>query len=220
MTTTVQFIAMKIKVITTCHNDGQPGYRRLKESLDKFGYEYECIIRPFSFGHQLPIVRDWCHYDRANGATHILYTDAFDTLAFADAEEVISKFSQFADCEMLISCEKNCYPYPERAKDYPDASGPWRYVNGGGWLVSIDYFKELCVKENLNEGSHDQVWLMEAYLNNQDKIKLDNNCEIFQTIAFSDPAEWQREGERFKNIGTGTLPVFFHGNGHTDMDWL
>ena len=213
---------MKIKVLTTCDNPNHEGYLRLKASLDKFGYDHEVIVHPFSFGHQLPVIRDWCN--RYTGdATHILYSDAFDTLAFSNAEEIISKMP---DCKMLISCEKNCYPHPERAKEYPYAESPWRYVNGGGWIAEIKYFLELCERMNLNDQSHDQVWLMEAFLNNQQDIKLDTNCEIFQTIAFSYPEEWDNVNEhgygvnRFRNVGTKTFPVFFHGNGHTDMGWL
>jgi len=202
---------MKIKVVTTCDNPGHPGYLRLKASLDKHGYDHECIVHPFSFGHQLPVIRDWCK--RYTGdATHILYTDAYDTIAFAGEDKII-----MPDCKMFISTEKNCYPHPERAKDYPESPTMWKYVNGGGWLVEIKYFIELCEKENLNDQSHDQVWLMEAFLNNQDNIMLDNNCEVFQTIAFSYPHEWDAD---LKNIATNTYPIFFHGNGHTDMSWL
>lgn len=222
---------MKLKVLTTCHNDGIEGYRNLKASLDKHGYDYACLVRPFRFGHQLPIIQDWCNYGKDN-YTHILYTDAFDTLAFAPPEEVIEKFLK-ADCKMFVSCEKNCYPHPERAEEYPYNESAWRYVNGGGWMTEIDYFKEICIKEKLNDDSHDQVWLMETFLNNQDNIKLDSNCEIFQTIAFSHKDEWKKDvcnmvrspeestnRWRFRNIGTNTTPVFFHGNGHTDMEWL
>lgn len=207
---------MRIKVLTTCDNPNHEGYLRLKESLDKFGYDYECIVHPFSFGHQLPVVLNWCK-NYTGDATHILYTDAYDTMAFAGVDEVLQKFSG----KMLISCEKSCYPHPERAKDYPETPTMWKYVNGGGWLVEIEYFKQLCQKENLNADSHDQVWLMDAYLNNKEDIQLDNNCEIFQTIAFSYPEEWEEHnGRRFFNKGTGTFPIFFHGNGHTDMSWL
>ena len=207
---------MKLKVLTTCDNPDHDGYRRLQASLERFGYDYECIVHRFSFGHQLPVVQSWCSQYRGD-CTHILYTDAFDTIAFAGPQEVMAKMP---DAKMLISCEKACYPYPDRAVEYPPTDTPWKYVNGGGWLVEIEYFKHLCQKENLNQNSHDQVWLMEAFLRNQDNIKLDNYCRIFQTIAFSNREEWVRSADRWINIGTGTLPVFFHGNGRTDMGWL
>jgi hypothetical protein len=207
---------MKLLVLTTCDKPEHEGYQRLKASLDKFGYDYHCIIHPFTFGHQLPIIRDYC---KTSDATHILYTDAYDTIAFSDPKEVKLKFISFGS-RMLISTEKACYPHPDRAKDYPESMGQWKYVNGGGWMAQREYFLELCEKENLNESSHDQVWLMEALLKNQAEIKLDTNCQIFQTIAFSYWSEWEPHAERFLNKETNSHPVFFHGNGHTEMNWL
>lgn len=200
---------MRLKVLTTCDNPNHPGYKRLEQSLIKHGLDYECIVHPFSFGHQLPVIQKWC--ENNNDYTHILYTDAYDTICFG---------YEIPNCKMLISCEKACYPYPERANEYPDVQTPWKYVNGGGWLVEVEYFRHLCKKENLNAESHDQVWLMEAYLRNKEDILLDNYCEVFQTIAFSTKDEWERVGDRWINIGTQTLPCFFHGNGRTEMSWL
>ena len=211
---------MKLKVLTTCDNQQHEGYLKLKVSLEKFGYDFECIDHKFEFGHQLPVIQKWCE-DYIGNCTHILYTDAFDTIAFANQHEVIQKFiTVFEGFKMLISGEKNCYPHPERASDYPYSDSPFRFVNGGGWLVEIEYFKELCKKENLNSDSHDQVWLMDAYLKNQSDIMVDTHCEIFQTIAFSNIEEWQKEGERFRNIKENSLPIFYHGNGRTNMSWL
>lgn len=207
---------MKLIVVTTCDNKDNIGWKRLEASLQHFGYEYECVVHPFAFGTQLNVIRKWAE-SYTGDATHMLYTDAFDTLALAGQDEVIAKFPE---CKMLISAEKNCYPHPERAGEYPKVESAWKYVNGGGWITEIEYFKYLCGKEGLHSGSHDQVWLMEAYLRNQSEIKLDTSCEIFQTIAFSHQHEWIEDAKRFINVVHKTKPVFFHGNGHTEMDWV
>lgn len=240
---------MKLLVITTCDNKNNTGWLKLEASLKRFEYDYECIVHPFTFGTQLNVIKKWA--DNYTGdATHILYTDAFDTVALGPLQEVIDKFdmaisktgytANFPHRKMLISAEKNCYPHPERAGDYPETTSAWKYVNGGGWIAEIEYFKYLCNKENLNPGSHDQVWLMEAYLHNQSEIKLDTQCEIFQSIAFSNLDEWYASkmigqvginetngkiilgetGIRLTNVVTRTQPIFFHGNGHTEMDWV
>jgi len=211
---------MKLKVLTTSDKTDHPGWHKLESSLKKFGYDYEHILHPFSFGHQLPVIRSWCD-NHSGDYTHILYTDCFDTIAFGNSEEVINKWLNYPlQGRMLISAEKACYPHPERAKDYPECPTPWKFVNGGGWMVEIEYFKHLCHKENLNSDSHDQVWLMDAYLNNKADIRIDVYCKIFQTIAFSHQWEWEKVNGRFKNVGTGEFPVFMHGNGHTDMQFL
>lgn len=224
---------MKLIVVTTCDNLSNERYLKLVSSLERFGYHYECVFHPFTFGTQLNVIRKWAE-SYTGDATHMLYTDAFDTVAFGGPEEVVNNFEQMIinhACEnghfvvlpplkMLISAEKNCYPHPERKGEYPETESAWKYVNGGGWIAEIEYFKYICSKENLNPGSHDQVWLMEAYLKNRDEIKLDTQCDIFQTIAFSHKEEWSEGDNRFYNLATGSCPVFFHGNGHTEMDWV
>jgi len=207
---------MKLIVVTTCDNPSNERYLKLKASLERFGYQHECVVHPFTFGTQLNVIRKWAE-SYTGDATHMLYTDAFDTLALAGPDEVVSKFG---NSKMIISAEKNCYPHPERSGEYPETESAWKYVNGGGWIAEIEYFKYLCSKENLNPSSHDQVWLMEAYLNNRDGIKLDTECEIFQTIAFSHKEEWSQQERMFVNVAHNTIPVFFHGNGHTEMDWV
>lgn len=207
---------MKIIVVTTCDNPNNQNHLKLLDSLKRFGYEYECVIHPFTFGTQLNVIRTWAENYKGD-STHMLYTDAFDTLALTGPDEVMSKMP---DCKMLISAEKNCYPHPERAGEYPATDSAWKYVNGGGWLAEIEYFKYLCSKEGLNSGSHDQVWLMEAYLKNRGDVKLDTGCGIFQTIAFSHTHEWEQQEGRFVNVALNSKPVFFHGNGHTNMDWI
>ncbi len=222
---------MKIIVLTTSDRVDHPGWQKLKESLEYFGYDYEHIKKPFVFGHQLPIIQDWCNSYKGD-ATHLLYTDCFDTVAFAGPDEVTGKadplFGAAQDVwgvtprriRMLISGEKACFPLQERKNEYPPCHTPWKFVNGGGWLVEIQYFRELCAAMQLDDKINDQVFLMDAYLKNQNDIMVDVECRIFQTLAFSDPREWQLIDGRFRNTGTWHYPVFFHGNGRTGMDWV
>lgn len=207
---------MKLKIITTCDSQTHSGFIRMKESVAKHGWEIEVIDAPFQFGKQMQVIQKWLN-NYEGDATHIIYIDAFDNICFGSSDEVIEKFNRF-DCQMLISAEKACYPHPERAADYPHTESAWKYVNGGGWMGEINYLKDLFTYF-LEPDSHDQVWLMEMYLK-QNQIALDVNCEIFQTIAFSDPDEWTKFEECWVNKATKTCPIFFHGNGHTDMSWV
>ena len=224
---------MKLKLITTSDNENHEGWLKNKASLEKWGWDYEHIHHKFEFGKQLLVVRDWCENYRGE-ATHFVYADAFDTVCFAGMDEVMSKlFNRQVEVgpdwvhpnpnykiKMLISGEKACYPLGERSTDYPKAPTWWQFINAGGILCEIEYFKQLCIKENFNANSHDAIWLMDAFLNNQSEIKIDYQCEIFQTIAHSHPEEWQRVGERFINKAIGSFPVFFHANGKTSNEWM
>jgi hypothetical protein len=222
---------MKLQLITTCDSQTHPGFLRMKQSVEKHGWEIEVIDSPFKFGGQLQVINKWLQ-GYSGEATHIVYIDAFDNICFGDEFEVLRKFEAF-NCSMVISAEKACYPHPEKAIFYPEIESGWRYVNGGGWMGEINYLKTLF-EHFLLPDSHDQVWLTDTYLNQQEDIKLDSECEIFQTIAFSNPDEWEKceiaiattltpttpAQIRFLNKIHQTLPVFFHGNGRTDMKWL
>lgn len=206
---------MKIKVITTC--DWYENFKPLEKSLNRYGWEYECLIRHFLFGYQYMVLRDHCN-TYTGDATHFLYTDAYDTFAFAGEDEVKEKLAQ-NPARMIISAEKACFPNFEDAPRYPETKSPWKFINGGGCLFEIDFFKYLSEKYPMQQGTLDPVWLFNCLLN-EPEIKLDYQCEIFQTLAHSNVNEWDTTGERIRNIGTNTYPVFFHGNGHTNMDWV
>jgi hemin uptake protein HemP len=206
--------AQKLKVITTADKEA-PGYHKLKSSLDLFGYDHELIIAHHEFGYQYKVLQNYCNNYKGD-ATHFLYTDAYDTLTLSDQHEVMEKFTSL-NCKMLISAEKNCFPNFEDAHLYPETGTPWKYVNGGGCMFEIDFFKELCKNNPLD---YDPIWLMKMYFK-YEEIKLDSDCQIFQTIAFSHQHEWELgTDKRLVNIGTQTKPIFFHGNGRTDMNWI
>jgi hypothetical protein len=227
---------MKLLILSTCDNliDGQQ--KALEDSLIKHGYDYELFLYGFIFGEQYKVIKIFV--DQYQGdATHILYTDMFDTVALAPPSEVESKWKTINNkllvesltnpndkekrgLKMLISAEKACFPYAEDAVLYPPSNTPWQFVNGGGCMFDIEYFKELCNRQPFPDlNIMDPKWLMNCLLDNYE-VKLDYDCQIFQTLAHSNQDEWTTEDNRIKNIATNTLPIFFHGNGRTDMQWV
>lgn len=227
---------MKLIVLTTCNNiiDGQQ--KLLEDSLIKHGYEYEIFLYGFIFGEQYRVIKTWVDQYKGD-ATHVCYVDAFDNVALGPPSEVISKFKAL-NCKMVIGVEKACFPNDERDKyhrteNYPESPTAWKYINGGGCIFEIEYFKELCSQHPFNnERMMDPDWLAELFLSHPDQIKLDYQCEIFQCLAHSEPEEeWEvvncfesgelkRKDIRILNKATQTKPIFFHGNGRTDMKWV
>ena len=228
---------MKLLVLSTCDQfhtidgvnsllpDGQ--HKDLEDSLIKHGYDYEFFLYGFEFGEQYKVIKTFVEQYQGD-ATHILYTDMFDSVFFAPPKEVIAKFKAL-DCKMLVSVEKACFPNDERdkyhrAENYPESPTPYKYINGGGCLFEIEYFKELCIKHPFNEvRMMDPDWLAELYLNNRDNIKLDYDCEIFQTMSHHNKDEWSIEGNTIINNATETAPCIFHYNGIKDkreIQWM
>lgn len=205
---------MKLKVLSISDTGSHKGWIENKSSLEKFGFDYELLIKPFEFGGQMKHIAKWCE-EYTGDCTHIAYSDAWDTVVLSSPQEVIDKFKKhYGYLKMLVSGEKNCYPHPEKAKDYPyiiDASA-WRYVNAGNFICEIEFFKELSKK--LLPDSHDQVWIRDMYFEHQNKISIDHECRIMQSIGFENSDEFAiTRDKRILNRKTGSLPVWIHNQG-------
>ena len=139
--------------------------------------------------------------------THFIYTDAWDTIAMHGNLPQIDG--------LLISGEKQCYPHPDKASQYPENPSQWKYVNGGGWGGEIAAFLYFYDLHKPTDELNDQVWLTDVFLkyHTTDAIRIDYNCEVFQTVAFAATGELSN----YYNEVTGSTPMFWHGNGHTDI---
>ncbi len=65
--------------------------------------------------------------------------------------------------------------------------------------------------------SDDQWYFSMQYLFGRWPINLDNNCDVFQCYSFIEDGDYTVAEKRVLNNKTGTMPLFFHGNGKTDM---
>lgn len=198
-----------IKIITS--TDNREKCFNLERSLNHFGHDYHIIVHHWD-GFLSKLFETYKFLKSLDGYTHFLYTDAWDTFCLKKDIEVPDG--------LLISAERACYPHPEKSVLYPDNPSPWKYVNGGGWCGEIAAFIKMFEANKPSTELNDQVYLTDEFLKKRDWINLDYNCEIFQTIAFCPESDFEIEGERVRNTVTNTYPAFFHGNGHTPMDWV
>lgn len=237
---------MKIKIVTLSTDTQHPGWLNFKASLDKFGYDYHLIEQQMPpgqthvFGTQMPLVYKYVKSLHKTEYTHVIYCDAWDTVAMAGPEELEAKCYALEKLMSLRcndpnglsffgSAEKACFPKPELASQYPHVLSPWKYVNGGGWMGSIDYFCYIYEKSPA-VGVNDQLWLAERFLESKNgpdgwRYTLDYRCAIFQTTGFENTGDFgyahnSEEGEygRLINFRSDELPIFIHGNGRTNMD--
>lgn len=221
---------MKIKLLSisdiTPNQQGanphfQRGLNKLIESTVKYGYDHELIIAPFEFGGQMKHLEAWCKNNKDN-YTHFAYSDAFDTIALAPFSEFEGIVNDLRGFSFIGSAEKGCYPNPDLAEKYPQSIHGWRYVNAGQFFCSVEWFLEMCEKRSPH-GVNDQTWLSETYISEypNNLVTLDYPCRLFQSIAFEDSNDFAitRDG-RLMNRKTNSFPIFVHGNGRTDMEWI
>lgn len=186
---------------------------QLKRSLDHYGWGYHFIIHEWKgFGDK---IIETYNYLKANpDVTHFFYSDAWDTVVCGTMAEALNKVGKR---QFLFSAEKACYPHPDKADRYPETKSTWKYLNGGGWYCSSELFCKMVEAVPLDSSVVDQVYFTDRFLDGIYGIELDNNCAVFQTLAFSDDSEFELS-DRLHNKATGTISLFIHGNGHTPMD--
>jgi hypothetical protein len=209
---------------------------RTKQTIDSFErYGYEVAINSATFTGNGQVLRDMlaCYKRAITGHELFTYTDGADTFCQR-------KFDVPSD-HILYSTEKACYPHPGIAKQYRPTKSKWKYLNGGGYggplKLIIEFFERYGLDKHANDvnGQHEQ---MVAFLKAEKEgfpIKLDTKCEVFQTMAFADPGEFEvvmvghnppLEDEtplgvpQLRNKITKTIPAILHFNGLTDMSIL
>lgn len=215
---------MKIIIPLLTSKTDHPGLIAQKHALDKHGWTAEVVETPFVWGNQMKDLYNWLKANRRD-FTHVLYCDAWDIMCFGTPDEFMRKlFAKFcSDIKFVGSAEKACFPVKELESEYPPARNAWKYINGGNWFAEIDYFMHLFETTH-EDGVNDQYWLGREFCkawHEKKLVSIDSNCEIFQSIAFEDDGDFGIGTDyRILNLKTGTAPLFFHGNGHTDMEWV
>lgn len=222
---------MKLLVITRCTHNWNYGHSNLVNSLHHFGYNFKVIIdetwRPWK---NCPKAHaEWLKNNREN-YTHILHTDAWDTISLASVDELCSKYKEIADGKWLHSTEKNCFPKKEECafvtyipEQFPSNSY-WKFANGGGYIAPIDLFIDVVENtprrntddEKTNENDNEWANNLFLYYNNN-KIILDHQCQIFQTLFWEQEGDLSWKNNRLVNNITKSIPVFIHGNGGSNI---
>lgn len=194
------------------------GTAKMVGSFERHGYEVAILTDPHT-GHGNTLRQYHACFKRAITAhEYFMYSDGADTFMQQKVEPPTD--------HILYSTEKACYPKPEMASEYPDTTSPWRYLNGGGFTgpirLAIEFFERyglINYPADIN-GQHEQKVAFLQALKDGFPIKLDTQCETFQTIAFAEPEDFSIEDNLVKNNITCTIPAVLHGNGLTPMDWI
>jgi hypothetical protein len=209
---------MKVKLITLATDKRHPGLKQLKRSLDRFGWDYEFLDGKYvAFGSKM--VRAY-EYAKQTDCTHLFIVDAYDVFVLGTMAEAVNKIAD-TGC-VLFNSEKAAWPYSEWAVEYPETSSRWKYLNGGAAFVDVKRFIQMFEENPIEHKDNDQVNLARIYLDKRDQynMKLDTNCEVFQSIAFKADDDFTIEKNRIINNITGSFPTIIHGNGKTKMDWV
>lgn len=208
---------MNCKLITTASDLNHSGFIQLKKSLEKFNWDWELISQNYSaYGSKM---LNAYNYAKTSDCTHLFIVDAYDVIVLDSMQNVLHKIED-KKC-ILFNAEKGCWSRPELAEKYPETISDWKYLNGGCAFVNVEQFIKMFEAHPISDNDNDQDKLTDIFLSKEFNLKLDNNCEIFQSIAFESDDDFSiADGNSLFNNKTKTFPSFIHGNGKTDMNWV
>lgn len=203
--------------LTTGHNQAHPGWIKLKQSLEHWGWDYHFIEHPWvGLADRIYKLAD---YLREKNITYFVFGDAYDVLMLGTPEQFIKQNPLYNVTKLLYMGEKGCYPVWDYMDKYPKVYSPWCYVNGGCFAGYTRIFLNILDQNPIPANLNDQQWATENFLfRNQNRIQIDYNCEVFQSIAFEDKEDFALRQGRLINLVTVSAPIILHGNGQTPMD--
>lgn len=232
---------MRTKLLTCVSSMDNKGIQNLEHSLKLFNYDYTIMVNPnleWSWGGWHDFYK-WCkaEVNKEGGYTHFIYNDGYDTLALGGMEEIEAAYKLISPdlSDMVYSCEKCCFPITDYAPLFPKTESRWKYINGGQHIQPLDLFIKMYERADFTINA--QHWAHKMYLfeNQDNKIKLDTGCTIFQSVAFSTwdygngkiagiehnaLDEFERIDNRIVNKILGTKAPLMHGNGKAEFQFV
>lgn len=213
---------MRPIIWTLSTHEHHPGLQRFQRScLDK-GWQMD--LRLVSTLNESEMWRMfWASLDgyRAEGYTHALRLDAWDTIALGPPADLARALAAYDSPALLISAELAAWPGDYRKEEYQGTT-PWKYAHSP---LTVDLSQELdpAVFHNTHEGyGADQKHFADLILSKIPGVAHDTQCRVVLALGHAHP--WQehfdRAGGRVRNVHTDSWPLFTHGNGRTDDTWV
>lgn len=208
---------MNIPIITVCSHPEHA--QALIVSARNSGWEIHVIkVEWAGFGTKLLATRDFLITNP--DITHFVFSDAFDVVVLGSPQEFEDKIVLLGHRSMVCSTEKGCWPIPDLAKQYPETSSQFKYLNSGLYYSPRKLFLKMMEDVPAKLEDDDQLYLTQRYLsgytdetNNNYGIKLDYFQNVFNSHSFVDQGEYAYVGNRLQILGN--QPVFVHFNGKT-----
>ena len=110
----------------------------------------------------------------------ILFSDSYDVIFLSGEEEIMTKYNKF-NTDIVFAGEKNCWP-DKSMEDIFKHSGLYKYINSGGFIGKVEEIRKL-IDLDLLDTYDDQYFIHSRYEQFKDHIKIDTECEIFQTCS-------------------------------------
>jgi hypothetical protein len=149
----------------------------------------------------------------------VMFVDGYDVLVDAGPADILRQFDATLKGarKVLFSAECNCWPDADMAAQYPVSDSPYKYINGGTYIATVDVMRAfmdtyLRFEWKGFDNIDDQREYHKIYLST-DAIALDADNTIFNCIFGREVDLVRTPHKGWYNKQTKTYPLVFHGNG-------
>lgn len=151
----------------------------------------------------------------------VMFIDAFDVLVIADKEVILEKFLKM-NTPFVMSAERNCFPFPNRANEYPPTLSSFKYINTGSYIGYVKNLKQwLTALQPFDLTQGDQGQVTSHYLDKKSLFVLDYSCKLFLPLFKVQPHEIEIDVilKVVRCLATNSEPCVIHANGRSFKLW-
>lgn len=203
--------------IYTVATHPDPALDNLIDSCNKCGFGIHVLglsNKWQGFGNKWLWTAEYIRLQKLPDDAIVVFLDAYDVLAVANAEEIINKFLVF-NARVVFSAERGCHPDADVSHRFPDTSSSFKYLNSGGAIGYVGDLLKVIDEINFTTTDDDQRGFINYFLSNPGRIILDYECALFLSLFGVEQNEVQVDSSsgRVKLLGAKNQPCFIHGNG-------
>jgi len=152
---------------------------------------------------------------------YVMFLDALDVIVLGGPDKVMEKYLSF-NHPWVYSTERNIWP-PSSFKEecWLPSDSPYRYLNSGGYIGDREYIISQYEKwtdnwtASYDEFTSEQFWVTRNYMKDRSAIKLDTDCELFQSMCGA--YDCIITPGQVYNPETEAYPLIIHFNGGVDV---
>ena len=151
----------------------------------------------------------------------ILFTDAFDVFYADDINTIYERYRDLS-AKVIFGAELYCWPQEDLADAHPPSKTPYRYLNSGNFMGTVQELKRMLRYNQIKDDEDDQLFFQNIFITNTSRIKigdenafdirLDYECYLFQTHD----EDVEILNGQLHNPKTLCCPCIYHGNGGDD----
>ncbi|XP_063965502.1 procollagen-lysine,2-oxoglutarate 5-dioxygenase 1-like [Lytechinus pictus] len=219
-------------LVVTIATEETDGFRRYMDSAEAFGLNVKVVGMNQEWkggdiehspggGFKINLLKEALAQYEDNEELVIMFTDSYDVIFLADADEILRKFKAF-QVNLLFSAETYIWPDQSLADEYPPVENGYPYLCSGIYMGYASYIYKALTYKPVEDLDDDQLFFTHLFLDYRESwnIKLDNPAVIFQNIngARGDiKLRFEGKNNLLHNTKYNTVPCVLHGNGQSKI---